>query len=311
MKFTQQPHALMMVRPASFGPNSQTSATNTFQQNPGRQTADATARSQAEFDRMVEVLSAHEIAVHVFNDTASPAKPDAVFPNNWISLHEDGTVVLYPMMAENRRTERNTDIIAQLKRDFVVRRVIDLSEAEKHGSYLEGTGSVVFDHANKIAYACRSPRTDDALVKRLCDELGYKPVIFNAVDENNIAVYHTNVMMCIGAKFAVVCLDAVKDENDQDVLLESFSASEKKVIAISFAQMRAFAGNMIEVLTHDHEPVVLLSETAFQSLLPGQVNAISQFAEMLPLQINTIENVGGGSVRCMVAGIHLPRQNQL
>lgn len=311
MKFTQQPHALMMIRPVSFGPNSQTSSTNTFQQNPGRQTADATARSQAEFERMVEALSAHEITAHVFDDTASPAKPDAIFPNNWISFHEDGTVVLYPMMTENRRTERRADIIDQLKRDFVVSRVIDLSEAEKQGTYLEGTGSVVFDHGNKTAYACRSPRTHDALVKRLCDELSYKPVIFNAVDENNVAVYHTNVMMCIGAKFAVICLDAVKDENDQDVLLESFSASGKKVIAISFAQMRAFAGNMIEVLTHDHEPVVLLSETAFQSLLPGQVNAISQFAEMLPLQINTIESVGGGSVRCMVAGIHLPRQNQL
>lgn len=311
MKFTQQPHALMMVRPASFGANSQTSSTNAFQQNPDRQTADATARSLAEFDRMVGVLSAHEISVHVFDDTRSPVKPDAVFPNNWISFHEDGTVVLYPMMAENRRPERRTDLVDRLKRDFVVTRVVDLSEAEKQGIYLEGTGSVVFDHASRTAYACRSPRTHDTLVERLCGELNYKPVIFNAVDENNIPVYHTNVMMCVGAKFAVVCLDAVRDEKDQDVLLESFSDSGKKVIAISFAQMRAFAGNMIEVLTQDHEPVVLLSETAFQSLLPGQVNAISQFAEMLPLQVSTIESLGGGSVRCMVAGIHLPRQNQL
>jgi hypothetical protein len=311
MKFAQQPHALMMVRPVSFGHNSQTSLSNAFLQSPDRGTADTTAGSLAEFDRMADVLSSHEIEVHVFADTASPPKPDAVFPNNWVSFHEDGTVVLYPMMAENRRAERRSDIIEQLKRDFSISRVIDLSAEEAGGRCLEGTGSVVFDHTGKTAYACRSPRTDDALVEHLCGLLNYQPVIFSAVDENSIPVYHTNVMMCVGEKFAVVCLDAIAAEKDQDLLLDGFAAAGKKVVAISFAQMRAFAGNMIEVLTKDRAPVVLLSETAFQSLLPGQVNAISQFAEMLPLQVPTIEKTGGGSVRCMVAGIYLPKRNQV
>jgi hypothetical protein len=311
MKFTQQPRALMMIRPASFGINSQTPSFNTGQHDAAQGRADATAGSLEEFDRMVDVLSLHEIAIYVVTDTVSPVKPDAVFPNSWISFHEDGTVVLYPVMEENRRAERRNDIIEQLKHDFNVSRIVDLSAEENNGKYLEGTGSVVFDHVSKTAYACRSPRTNEELVYRLSNLLGYRPVIFNAVDENNTPVYHTNVMMCVGEKFAVVCLDAVKDEKEQDLLLDGFAAAGKKVISVSFAQMRAFAGNMTEVFTRDREPVVLLSETAFQSLLPGQVNAISRFAEMLPLQVSTIEKIGGSSVGCMAAGIHLPKRNQV
>ena len=307
MKFKQQPHALMMVRPASFGFNQQTAASNAFQQLPS-ETDDVHIQALEEFDRMVDVLRAHEVDVVVFDDLPEPVKPDAIFPNNWISFHDDGTVVLYPMMAENRRPEKRKGLIEQLMKDFEVKNVIDLSGEEDHEKYLEGTGSIVFDHINRVAYSCRSPRTNEALLLRLSGLLKYRPVLFSAVDENNLAIYHTNVMMSIGEKFAVVCLDAIRDEHDQEILLQNFAETGKKVVAISYAQMKAFAGNILEAETRTHEPVVLLSETAFQSLLPGQLNAITQFAEVLPLRVNTIEKRGGGSVRCMVADICLPKR---
>jgi hypothetical protein len=310
MKFMQQPRAVFMVRPSSFGFNIQTSSSNFFQSSVSS-SANVGPAAIAEFERMVGRLRANDIDVVVFDDTSSPQKPDAIFPNNWISLHEDGTAVLYPMMTENRRWERREDILGELKKQFVISKVVDLTAEENAGKFLEGTGSLVFDHTNKIVYASRSPRTSEELVNRVSKLLGYKPIIFSSVDENGNAIYHTNVMMCVGEKFVVLCLDSIKDEDDQERLLESFSSTEHKVIAISFAQTKAFAGNMIEVKTRNNEPVVLLSQTAFDSLLPGQLNAISQFAELLPLEISTIQTVGGGSVRCMIAGIHSPRRNTI
>jgi hypothetical protein len=307
MKFRQQPSGLLMVRPAAFGFNPLTAASNVFQRATGMGMNDTLNKAQAEFDRMVDLLISHEIEVRVFEDTPSPEKPDAVFPNNWISFHEDGTVVLYPMMAENRRLERRLDIPAALKKDFEVNRIIDLSTEEKNSRFLEGTGSVVFDHVNRIGYACRSPRTDTALVIQLCKTLDYRPVIFDAFDGKGIAIYHTNVMLCVGEKFAVLCLDAVKDDADQELLLTSFSLTDHKVIAISYEQMNSFSGNMIEVMTKNGEPIVLVSQSALQSLLPGQIKAINQFCEMLPIPIPVIEKTGGGSVRCMVAGLPLPK----
>ncbi|MFZ6010906.1 MAG: citrulline utilization hydrolase CtlX [Bacteroidota bacterium] len=296
----------MMVRPASFEFNLQTAGSNVFQSQ-ASSSQNFSALAIEEFNAMLDTLEAHDIDVKVFDDLLTPSKPDAVFPNNWVSFHADGKVILYPMMAENRRIERRTDIIDALRKDFSISEVIDLSNHEMQGHFLEGTGSVVFDHTAKIAYACRSPRTHEHLVQNLSTTLGYKPIIFDALDENKNAIYHTNVMMCVGRKFAVVCLDSILQESDQDVLLGSLASTSHQVVAISFAQMRAFAGNMIEVQTRAGDPVVLLSERAYQSLLPGQINAIGQHAELLPLKINTIEDLGGGSVRCMVAGIHLPK----
>jgi hypothetical protein len=302
MKFTQQPRNIMMVRPASFGFNPETAQTNAFQKQQGTNSE----KWIEEFDCMVDLLRSHEINVQVFDDTASPVKPDAIFPNNWISMHEDGTIVLYPMMAPNRRLERRDDIIDFLKKEYQVSRIIDLTNEENQGRFLEGTGSLVLDHVNRVAYACRSPRTDEKLVKKICGELTYKPVIFDAVDEKGQPIYHTNVMMMVGGKFALLCLDSIKDEMQQEIVLDSFARTEHQVIAISYEQMNRFAGNMIEVRSMNNDSVVLLSQSAFQSLLPGQVNAISAFADLLPLTIPTIESIGGGSVRCMVAGIHLP-----
>lgn len=304
MKFTQQPLNLLMVRPMSFGFNLETADSNKFQA-PNDRSLDTV---NEEFEKMVDLLYSHEIDVEVFEDTPEPVKPDAVFPNNWISFHEDGTLVLYPMMAKNRRAERRTEIVDAISEKFVVSRIVDLTGEEKNQLFLEGTGSLVLDHANKIAYACRSIRTAESVVNKFCASLQYRAVMFDAVDTSGHPIYHTNVMMSVGEKFAVLCLDSIRDENQQEILLDSFARTGHKVVAISYDQMNAFAGNIIEVKTASGDPVVLLSQTAFKSLLPGQVNAISAFADILPISIPTIEKIGGGSVRCMVAGIHLQKR---
>jgi hypothetical protein len=303
MKFQQQPHALLMIRPKAFGFNDQTAQSNAFQQRA------ASANALAEFDRMVDVLESHEVSVIVIDDTETPVKPDAVFPNNWISFHEDGTLVVYPMMAENRRVERRNDIIEKIETLFEVKSIVDLSMEEQHGKFLEGTGSIVFDHGNRIAYACRSERTNESVLQLLCDRLEYTAIIFDALDLNGRPIYHTNVMMAVAEKFVLLCLDTILSDEDQEKILESFVQTGKKVISISIDQMNAFAGNAIEVKTKLHENLLLISQAAFQILLPGQINAITQYVEILPLSIPSIEKIGGGSVRCMVAGIHLPLRN--
>jgi hypothetical protein len=304
MKFQQQPHTLLMIRPKRFGFNPETESSNSFQLNDDL----SGDLALVEFDKMIDVLASHEIPVEVLDDTAEPVKPDAVFPNNWISLHEDGKIILYPMLAENRRRERRPEIVEHLKLKFAVDTIVDLSGEEDKDRYLEGTGSIVFDHANSIAYACRSPRTNEKLVNELCMKLDYTSIIFDALDESSKPIYHTNVMMSVAGKFAVVCIDSIKKDEDQELVLGRLSETGHKIISISYEQMRSFAGNIIEVKSQDGENVVLMSDTALSSLLPGQVDAITQFSEVLPISIPTIERLGGGGVRCMVAGIHLPRR---
>jgi hypothetical protein len=303
MKFSQAPSSIIMVRPASFGSNPQTAITNAFQSSQVVSQQEISKKAVEEFDRMVDKLRAYDIDVTVVEDTASPVKPDAVFPNNWISFHDDGTVVLYPMLAQNRRLERGLPILEKVKSKFQINTILDYSDREKADEFLEGTGSIVFDYQNRIAYACRSARTHDSVFNDVCKKLGYKPVLFDAVDEQGLPIYHTNVLMCVGTHFYVLCLDAIKSDSDQETLLDLMAQTNHKVVAISYGQLRSFAGNMIEVKTQSGEAVVLLSEKAFNSLLPGQIDAISKQADLLPLQINTIEEFGGGSVRCMVAGI--------
>jgi hypothetical protein len=303
MKFSQAPSSIVMVRPASFGSNPQTASTNAFQKVPPAHHGEISNLAVEEFDRAVEKLRAHDIDVIVVEDSLSPQKPDAIFPNNWISFHEDGSVILYPMMAENRRLERKIPILEIIKTKFHVNQVLDYSQQELSNEFLEGTGSVVFDYQNKTGYASRSARTHEGILNEVCLKLGYKPVLFDAVDECGHPIYHTNVLMCVGTRFSVICLDAIKRDEDQETLLDLMSTTKHQVIAISFEQMKMFAGNMIEVTTNAGEHIVLLSEQAFNSLLPGQINAISKHAELLPLSIDTIERYGGGSVRCMVAGV--------
>jgi hypothetical protein len=297
------PSSLLMVRPAAFGYNPQTATSNAFQQP--MEGADVAALALEEFDRMVTSLQAHDISVQVVEDLPQPMTPDAVFPNNWFTTHGDGTVALYPMMSEIRRLERRTDILEDLKKTYQINRMLDYSGEEQHDRFLEGTGSLVFDHTHRKVYACISPRTDGPLVEKIASELGYKAILFQALDAQSVPIYHTNVMMCLGTRFCVICLEAIP-ESDIDYVLDSLNEDELQIIAISFDQMAGFAGNMLQVENIHGEPYLLMSQSAFERLIPGQINAIGEFAEPLPLSISTIEKVGGGSVRCMVAGIHLP-----
>jgi len=306
MKFSQAPSAVLMVRPKSFGFNSQTADSNAFQYNSADDSQSIQKNALAEFDKMVDLLRSNDIEVLVVEDEAEPEKPDAIFPNNWISFHQDGTVVLYPMLAENRRMERTNPVMDMVKQNYSISKTIDLTSFEKQNKFLEGTGSIVFDYVNKIAFASRSSRTDELVLKELTEKLGFKSIVFDAVDELGQAIYHTNVLMCIGTDFVIVCLDAIKNEDDQEKLLESFSNTNHKVIAISFEQMKLFAGNMMEVKSKSGESFVLLSQKAFHSLLPGQLDALSRFVEPISVSIPTIETYGGGSVRCMVAGVFNP-----
>jgi hypothetical protein len=303
--FQQAPQAVFMVRPACFGFNPETAASNAFQQKPSNPEGIA-RQAQLEFDGVVQLLRQKHIPVVVFEDSADVIRPDAVFPNNWLSIHEDGKAILYPLLSEARRKERRMDFIEQLKQQFALADIIDFTQSEAAGKIVEGTGSLVFDHPNRLVYASLSDRTDEALTKTIAERLQYQPVLFHAVDEAGLAIYHTNVLLCVGTGFVAICLDAIPDP-DQEVLLGLFEITNKKVIAISYAQMRAFAGNMLEVLNTQGEPFIVLSQAALDGLLPGQVRALAAFGELLPVNIPTIEAVGGGSIRCMLGGIHAPR----
>lgn len=308
MLFQQVPHSVFMVRPASFGFNEQTAKSNSFQQASDLEEKQLQQQALLEFDAMVQTLRDNAIEVLVFEDTKEPRKPDAIFPNNWLSLHEDGKLILYPMLAPNRRVERRPEFVKMLRDKYKIQDIIDYSDRERQQEIVEGTGSLIFDHVNQIAYASRSERTSEKLVREICTALHYTPILFDAVDEAGNPIYHTNVLMCVGERFAILCLDAIRNEEDQDLILNSLAATGHKVIAISYAQLNAFAGNMLEVKNVQGEPFVLLSQTAFNSLLPGQIDAITHFADLLPINIHTIESHGGGSVRCMVGGIHTAKK---
>jgi len=305
MAYSTVPHTILMVRPHHFGYNHQTTDSNAFQNKgtPGDKVAE---QARKEFDQVIELLSARQVKTLVIDDTEEPPKPDAVFPNNWITTHADGRVFLYPMMAANRRWERRADVVELLKNRFQVAEVIDLSHSEAEQKFLEGTGSIVFDHDYSAAFACRSARTNEELFLKLCATLNYKPVLFDAKDENDTAIYHTNVMMWIGSKMAGVCLDALGNDAEQEKVIDELNAGGHRIVALSHQQVRSFAGNMFEVKGKNGDPYLLMSQRAHQSLLPGQLREIKKHAEPLVVSINTIEDNGGGSIRCMVAGIHLP-----
>lgn len=298
---------ILMIRPASFGFNPQTAETNAFQQdkpNPAEALNHDTPDS--EFSNMVHQLSRAGVAVTVFDDTPEPRKPDAIFPNNWISFHQSGKVVLYPMMAENRRWERRTDLLDALKETFYVEEIIDLSYFEKEGKFLEGTGSMVLDRSYKIAYACLSPRTHPDVLAAFGKAMGYQIVTFNASDENNVPVYHTNVLMCVGDIFAVVCLEAVKNPDERHLLRSALEDTGKYIVEISQEQVRQFAGNMLLVKNQKDQQILAMSTTAYNGLSASQRDALDDYARLLPIDIPVIEVYGGGSVRCMMAEIHLP-----
>lgn len=304
----QAPHYLLMVRPAHFGSNPETLESNAFQCALDLPVEKVKSLALQEFDDMVACLENNDIPVMVIQDTDYPVKPDAVFPNNWLSMHPDGKIVTYPMLSPNRRLERRAEVVEKLKQTFAFTEVLDFSPYEDKHEIVEGTGSIIFDHNNKIGYAAISPRTNESMVRKVCSVIDYTPIIFKAVDGMGTPIYHTNVMMAIGSEFAIVCLDAIQKVEEQESILGSFSATGHKVIAISFDQMKCFAGNVIEVKRRNGERVVIISETAVQSLLPGQLDAITKLVDIVSISIPTIEKYSGGSVRCMIAGIHLPHK---
>jgi hypothetical protein len=298
-----------MVRPGAFGFNRETSASNTFQASATFGDAEVQRRALGEFDCVLEALTGHGIRAWVVEDTQSPRKPDAIFPNNWISFHVDGTVVLYPMEAASRRPERRIGAVLRTinTAGFSISRIVDLSCLETRGHFLEGTGSMVLDRCGQVAYAAISSRTHRAAVAEFGRVTGFETVIFSASDSRGVPVYHTNVMLSIGRRFAVVCADSIANAAERRAVLGRIEATGRDIVAISQRQMRCFAGNLLELGTDPIAPVIALSETAYRALEPSQVARLARHGDIVPIPLPTIERVGGGSVRCMLAEIFLPK----
>jgi hypothetical protein len=297
-----------MIRPARFESNPQTAASNRFQGKTGRTAEEQQRAALAEFERLRAALEAAGVRTLVFDDTPEPHTPDAVFPNNWVSFHADGTVVLYPMEAENRRLERRQDIVEALaaKHGFVVREVVDLTHHEKDGHFLEGTGSMVLDRANRIAYACLSSRTHLDPLGEFAQRMDYDALTFEAVDRNGAPIYHTNVLMMIGEELAVVCAESIRREDQRAAVLRRLGETGHEVMQLSFAQLESFAGNMLELRSRAGDRVVALSQQALDSLTPAERDRLYANGAVVAVPIDVIETSAGGSVRCMLAEIHLP-----
>jgi len=294
---------LLMIRPVNFKFNQQTANNNKFQKASDQENIHD--KAVQEFDRFVNTLRENDLEIIVIDDTLKPETPDSIFPNNWISLHEDGLAIRYPMFSENRRLERREDILNQLKTNFTINNLIDLSHYEKTGAYLEGTGSLVLDRENKIAYACQSIRTDVRVLKEFCLQTGYRSIIFNAVDLDGFPIYHTNVMMCLATQFVVICMDAIANNEEKNTLKETFSSTGKEIIEISYEQMNHFAGNMLQVKNIKNELLLIMSQQAYLSLSTEQIAKLQKYNRIVTSPIDTIEKIGGGSARCMLAEIHL------
>jgi hypothetical protein len=302
----QNTDSVLMIRPARFYPNPETAADNAFQRDANRDLDALTLVVRKEFDAAVQTLRAAGVNVHVFEDTAEPEKPDAVFPNNWMSTHHDGRIVLFPMYSGLRRRERRQDIVEELRKHYRVTDVIDYSALEDEGCYLEGTGSLVFDHLNKIAYVSLSNRSNPKMIQRFADDFSYEPVIFTSIGSNGQPIYHTNVMMCIGTDFAMVGLDVIPDKSERQQVRARLEKTEKEIVELSPDQIASFAGNAIELQNKSGEKLLALSSRAAGALTEEQRETLTRYARLLPLELPTIE-LGGGSARCMMATIHLPR----
>ncbi|WPR71666.1 arginine deiminase-related protein [Flavobacterium sp. NG2] len=306
-------NSIVMIRPVAFRMNEQTAVNNYYQKVlDGLLPATVNAKAQQEFDALVEKLTAVGVNVVVVEDTLSPDTPDSIFPNNWISFHENGDVAFYPMYAENRRAERREDILDILEdKGFKIENIIDYTSAEEDGFFLEGTGSVVLDRANEKAYCALSPRADEELFIEFCEDFDYAPVLFEAfhtVDGERKAIYHTNVMMSVGDSFAVICADAIDDKQEQKMVLDNLKKDNKEIILITEKQLNSFAGNMLEVLGADDKKYLVMSTAALDSLTPKQIAQIENHAAIISSNLDTIEACGGGSARCMMAEIFLEKE---
>lgn len=307
---SQLASSVMMVRPARFESNPLTAASNRFQGRSAATPAEQQDAALAEFDALASDLRAHGINVVVIDDTLEPHTPDAIFPNNWVSFHADGRVVLYPMEAANRRTERRMDVIERLDLElgYKVSQVVDLSAHEAKGHYLEGTGSMVLDRVNRIAYACLSTRTQLDALGDFAQRMDYEVIAFDAVDCDGVSIYHTNVLMNVGESLAVICDAAIPREEQRAAVMESLAESGHQVLSLSYDQLDAFAGNMLELRNDGGERLIAMSQQAYNSLNNKQVTMLQENGGIITTAIDNIESSAGGSVRCMLAEIHLPRR---
>ncbi|MBT5090555.1 MAG: amidinotransferase [Flavobacteriales bacterium] len=305
-------NTIMMIKPVGFRYNEQTAVNNYYQQVLDNLTAEQTQENALkEFNTFVDKLRNVDVNVVVIEDTKSPDTPDSIFPNNWVSFHSDAMIGLYPMCAENRRDERREDIFDTLvdKYGFTIKGIKDFTEFEEHEKYLEGTGSMVLDRKNKICYAAISIRTDEIVVMQFCEEFQYRPVCFTAnqdVEGERMAIYHTNVMMCVADNFAVICLETIDDKVEREHVLETLMETGKEIIEITEAQKHRFAGNMLQVM--GDKPYLVMSNSAYSSLTQEQKIAIEKHCPIIYSSLDTVEACGGGSARCMMAEIFLPKQ---
>lgn len=308
----QTTNSILMIRPVAFRMNEQTAVNNYYQKViDGLLPATVNAKAQQEFDVFVEKLRGVGVNVIVVDDTLSPDTPDSIFPNNWISFHESGDVILYPMFAENRRLERREDIVDTLEQQgFLVTEYMDYTSAEEDNIFLEGTGSLLLDRANQKAYCALSPRADEELFIEFCEDFDYGPIIFEAyqtVNGERKLIYHTNVMMCLGETFAVICADAIDDKKERKMVLDNLKGDGKEIILITESQVNNFAGNMLEVRGAKDKRYLIMSKAAHESLTAKQIETLQKHAEILSSSLDTIEACGGGSARCMMAEIFLPK----
>lgn len=290
-----------MVRPALFAYNEETATNNYFQSKTAH--SNLNERALQEFDDFVNILRSNKIDVIVVQDSIDPHTPDSIFPNNWFSTHSTGELILYPMFAENRRDERKKKVLNTLEEHFNAHKVIDLTEWENKNRFLEGTGSLILDHKNRIVYACRSERTDDIVFEDFYTKMNFEPQLFNAYDENEKIIYHTNIMLSIGEKHAIICAESIFDQNRRAQVINSLKVSKKEIIEISFEQMRSFCANILEVLNVDNEPCLIMSETAKKSYTYEQRKKLEKYCKLISTPLNIIEETGGGSARCMIAEI--------
>jgi hypothetical protein len=299
---------ILMIRPVRFAFNEQTAESNAFQDPEAAKAVAVQEKALLEFDKMAEGLRNLGVDVTIIEDTPEPHTPDAIFPNNWVSFHANGIVCLYPMYAQNRRLERRHDIIEQLKKKFSVTNILDFTGYEDAQKFLEGTGSMVLDRINRIAYACISPRTDVEVLKEFSQKMNYRLVSFTATDDCEKQIYHTNVVMSVGDKFAVICLESILDKIERNHVLETLNETGKDVIDISIDQLKRFAGNMLQVQNKDGEAILVMSTQAYRSLMPEQLRKLEKYNQMFYTDLSTIERNGGGSARCMIAEIYLPEK---
>ncbi len=309
----QTTNSILMIRPVAFRMNEQTAVNNYYQKVlDGLSSETVNAKAQEEFDAFVNKLRIVGVDVIVVEDTKMPDTPDSIFPNNWISFHQNGDVALYPMFAENRRHERREDVLDILEdQGFIINNIMDYTSAEEDGYFLEGTGSILLDRQNDKAYCALSPRADEELFIEFCEDFEYTPVIFEAfqtVNGERKLIYHTNVMMCLGETFAVICADCIDDKKERKMVLDSLRGDEKEVILITEDQVNNFAGNMLEVKGSDDRRYLVMSKSAHQSLTKKQIAQLEEHVTILSSSLDTIEACGGGSARCMMAEIFLPKE---